>query len=233
MAEQNTAIDSDDNEAAPEDLDAEALQKIALRPDLESVDDYSEALEEQITPREERGYTTDEDVEDAYTALALDHVDDESLVSALFHAAGDVNRDEVMHAASRRMKELCDEVSSTLVETEKPMNEYERKRELLRMHNLTREEAERIANATGQKDPRDRYESMKVPVSIEDGEVDVGSIYRIAGNETIRWNDNVVGTFGAAGETPKEIKRAYKEAKARWIKGLHDDEQIAREFGDL
>jgi len=112
-------------------------------------------------------------------------------------------------------------------------NEYEYKRELLRRRELTDEEAERIADVTGQKDPRDRYEAKKVPVSIEDGEVEIGSVYRVTGNETIQWNDEVVGTFGGGGTTPEEVRQAFRDSKARWIKGLHDDEQIAREFGDL
>ena len=112
-------------------------------------------------------------------------------------------------------------------------NEYERKRELLRQRELTDEEAERIADVTGQKDPRDRYESKKVPVSIKDGEVEIGGVHRIAGNEHVRWSDNVVGTFGGGGTTPEEVRRAFREGKARMIKALHDDEAIAREFGDL
>lgn len=112
-------------------------------------------------------------------------------------------------------------------------NEYELKRELLRRRNISKEEAQRIANVTGQKDPRDRYERKVVPVSIEDGEVEIGSVHRVAGNENIRWKDEVVGTFGGGGETKEEVKRAFQDAKAQWIKGLHDEEAIAREFGDL
>lgn len=112
-------------------------------------------------------------------------------------------------------------------------NEYEHKRELIRRRNLSEAEAQRIAEVTGQKDPRDRYERMVVPVSVEDDEVDIGSVRRIAGNESVRWKDKVVGTFGAAGETEEAVKQSFREAKARWIKGLHESEQIAREFGDL
>ncbi len=112
-------------------------------------------------------------------------------------------------------------------------NEYELKRELLRRRNISKEEAQRIANVTGKKDPRDRYERKMVPVIIEDGEVKIGDVVRVAGNETPNWKDKVVGTFGGGGETKEEVKQAFQDAKARWIKGLHDDEQIAREFGDL
>lgn len=114
------------------------------------------------------------------------------------------------------------------------LNEYERKCELIRQRELTDEETERIANATGQKDSRDRYERKVVPVSIEsDGTVDVGSVRRIAGNESVQWNDKVVGTFGAGGETEAEVRRAFNEAKARWINGIHYDEELAREFSNL
>lgn len=112
-------------------------------------------------------------------------------------------------------------------------NEYEKKRELLRHRELTDEEVERIADVTSQKDPRDRYERKVVPVTIEDGEVKIGDVVRIGGQENVRWKDKVIGTFGAGGTTPDEVRQAYRDAKARWIKGLYNDEQIAREFGDL
>lgn len=112
-------------------------------------------------------------------------------------------------------------------------NEYERKRALLRQRELTDAEAERIAEVTGQKDPGDLHERKVVPVSIKGDEVKIGSVCRFAGNEHIRWNDDVVGTFGGGGTTPDEVRRAFRDGKTRMIEKLKRDEEIAREFGKV
>ncbi|MFD1646670.1 hypothetical protein [Haloarchaeobius litoreus] len=100
----------------------------------------------------------------------------------------------------------------------------EAKIESLRNHSLSDEKAEELSRDIPQKDPRDIHERHIVAVSYEgNGEIDVGGVTKLAGNENIRWKDKVYGTFGAAPETPDGIRESYREAKARWIHYLSDE----------
>lgn len=104
-----------DHVAPAEDLDAETLQNIAARHD--DRDDLLDALVEYLPDRAERDVTYgDDDAREAYAALELHEIDDEDLISALFHAAGRNVLGEIQCAASRRNKELFNEEYDPLVE---------------------------------------------------------------------------------------------------------------------
>jgi hypothetical protein len=106
-------------------------------------------------------------------------------------------------------------------EHQSEIDELEEKIEALRSHTLSDKKAKELAQDIPQKDPGDFYERHIVPVSYErDGKIDVGGVTKLAGNETIRWNDNVFGTFGTGPDTVGEIRKSYHEAKARWINAL-------------
>lgn len=54
-------------------------------------------------------FTTDDEVLEAYAYLGLDHVESKELVSAIFRAGANQDRDDIAYAAHIRMEELCSE----------------------------------------------------------------------------------------------------------------------------
>lgn len=90
--------------------------------------------------------------------------------------------------------------------------------ERVRRRSLTDEEVEQIANWTMPAWAQgDLHSRAVVLVKDVDGCIEISGPHAIEGGHHPNWSTTVLFSFGGAPTTEEEVRRAYRDAKARYL----------------